>query len=178
MYETAKYLLVVSALVQPMGRRTITGAVSPGGPSRGGPVGSLGHCWRQGQAASAEASSPPVPLGGVAVAHPNMDARIEASLNLTDAALEKGVRAGDLAGRLGLSRSRFEHLFKAQTGAALRLYVSAARLARAKTLLRDPRLRAKEVAFRCGYEHTSSLDREFRREFSLSPSEFRRSASG
>jgi transcriptional regulator GlxA family with amidase domain len=40
------------------------------------------------------------------------------------------------------------------------------------------RLRVEEVAWRCGYAYTSNLDREFEREFGLSPSDYRRSASG
>jgi transcriptional regulator GlxA family with amidase domain len=104
--------------------------------------------------------------------------RIAASVKLVDSALEKGIKVGDIAPRVGLSRSRFGHLFKAQTGLTFRQYVRAARLARAKLLLRDIRLRVEEVAWRCGYAHTSNLDREFQREFELSPSDYRRGASG
>jgi transcriptional regulator GlxA family with amidase domain len=104
--------------------------------------------------------------------------RIAASIKLVDNALEKGVRLGAVEPWVGLSSSRFGHLFKAQTGLTFRQYVRAARLVRAKLLLRDMRLRVEEVAWRCGYAHTSNLDREFEREFGLSPSNYRRSASG
>jgi transcriptional regulator GlxA family with amidase domain len=104
--------------------------------------------------------------------------RIAISIELVDSGLDKGVRAGDVAPRVGLSRSRFGHLFKAQTGLTFRQYLRATRLARAKLLLRDVRLRVEEVAWRCGYAHTSNLDREFEREFGLSPSDYRGSASG
>ena len=116
---------------------------------------------------------------GANVAVPSVrDARIAASMNLVDRALEKGVPASDVAAKFALSRSRFVHLFRAQTGLSFRQYVRAARLARAKLLLLDMRLRVEEVAWQCGYARTSNLDREFEREFGLSPSDYRHSTSG
>ena len=103
---------------------------------------------------------------------------MRAAIRSVGDALETGVRMGELAARLGLSRSRFEHLFKAQTGATFRRYVRTTRLTRAKALLQDPCLRVKEVAWRCGYANTSSLTRGFEREYGLSPSDYRRSTSG
>jgi transcriptional regulator GlxA family with amidase domain len=120
----------------------------------------------------------PFPISEAVALPPIFDARIAASVKLVDSGLEKGIREIELAARLALGRSRFGHLFKAQTGLTLRKYVRAARLARAKLLLRDVRLRVEEVAWRCGYAHTPNLDREFEREFGLSPSDFRRSNSG
>lgn len=85
---------------------------------------------------------------------------------------------GELAARLGLSRSRLEHLFKAQTSTTLRRYIRATRQTRAKALLQDPRLRVKEVASRCGYANTSSLTRGFECEYGISPSAYRGSTPG
>ena len=103
------------------------------------------------------------------------DRRIEAAIALIESELEKGVRVTDLATRLGLSRSRLEHLFKAQVGTTIRNYIQAMRVARAEALLPDLRLRVKEVASRCGYASASSLTHEFEREAGLSPSDYRRS---
>lgn len=116
--------------------------------------------------------------GGVFSGHSVTDARIAASIEFIESRLEKGVRASDVAAKLGLSVSRFGHVFRTQTGLTFRQYVRAARLVRAKMLLRDMRLRVEEVAWRCGYAHSSNLDREFEREFGLSPSAYRRSTSG
>jgi len=103
---------------------------------------------------------------------------MRAAIRSVGDALETGVRVGDLAARLGLSRSRFEHLFKVQTGTTFRRYVRTTRLARARVLLQDPRLRVKEVASRCGYANTSSLTRGFECEYGLSPSAYRGSTPG
>ena len=106
------------------------------------------------------------------------DARIKAALILIGNSIAGGVNASGIASSVGLSRSRFEHLFKAQTGSSFRVAVKAMRLATARTLLADPRLRIKEVAGQCGYAATSHLSREFKREFGITPSEYRRSRSG
>lgn len=67
--------------------------------------------------------------------YPVADSRIAASIKLIESALEKGVRTSDVARKLGLSPSRFGHVFRTQTGLTFRQYVRTARLARAKLLL-------------------------------------------
>jgi two-component system, response regulator YesN len=79
-----------------------------------------------------------------------------------------------VAHEFGLSPSRFEHLIKTETGSSFRASLRAMRLSRAKVLLSDPRLRIKEIAAQCGYAHTSNLAREFKRQFGLAPSAYRR----
>lgn len=106
-----------------------------------------------------------------------MDPRIRAAIELIEKELEKDVRVSDLAARLGWSRSRLEHLFRDEVGTTIRRFVQALRVAKAKLLLPDLSLRVEQVAWKCGYEHTSSLDHEFKREFGISPSEYRRSTS-
>lgn len=108
------------------------------------------------------------------------DGRVEVALRLTEVAVAGGGKVGTsaAAASVGLSRSRFEHLFKARTGTTFRLAVRAMRLAKAKVLLRDPRLRVKEIAAQCGYASTSSFDREFRSKSGVTPSNYRRSTSG
>ncbi|MGC9995400.1 MAG: AraC family transcriptional regulator [Terriglobia bacterium] len=148
-------------------------------PIRGGPLTGLsGGRPLSARPDSAGGAQVDVPVGVNVAVRSVADARITASMDLVDSALEKGVRASDVAAKFALSRSRFGHLFRAQTGLAFRQYVRAAPLARAKLLLRDMRLRVEEVAWQCGYAHTSNLDREFEREFGLSPSDYRRSTSG
>jgi AraC-like DNA-binding protein len=79
----------------------------------------------------------------------------------------------DVAARLGLSRSRFEHLFRDETGRAFRTALREVRLLLARNLLRDPSLRIKEVACTCGYRSVPSFSREFKRRFGRSPSRWR-----
>lgn len=77
-----------------------------------------------------------------------------------------------LSRELCLSKSRIEHLFKSQTGIALKTYLVAHRLAYAARLLLDGRLSVKEVAQRSGYAHTGSLTRAFGSAYGLNPTEY------
>jgi transcriptional regulator GlxA family with amidase domain len=124
---------------------------------------------------------PPTPsLGRPRTAGPwrssmGMDPRIKAALELLDSACGSHLAAADVAGYLGLSRSRFMHLFKRETGTTFRRKLRQVRLAKAAGLLVDLRLRVKEIAFECGYAATPDLTRAFGREFGVSPSQYRRS---
>lgn len=104
------------------------------------------------------------------ITRPVTDPRVWAALKLVGADLANGVSVGGVASRLGLSRSRLQHILRAQTGTNFRLIVRSTKLARACELLGNPRLRVKEVAAQCGYANTSSLTREFKRVLTLPPS--------
>lgn len=79
-----------------------------------------------------------------------------------------------LSRELCLSKSRIEHLFKAQTGMALKTYLVAQRLAHAATLLLSDGHSVKDVAYLTGYAHTGSLTRAFRSARGLTPTTFQR----
>src|SRR5215831_14432212 len=66
------------------------------------------------------------------------------------------------AAAVGLSRSRLEHLFKKELGTTIRAYKQERRLAHARTLLRDPTLRIKEVRYLCGITDASNFTRLFK----------------
>jgi transcriptional regulator GlxA family with amidase domain len=134
---------------------------------------SSAQCRQGGRAASVSiAFAQTTSLPGVT------DRRIEAVIALIENGLATGVNVSKLGASVGLSRFRLEHLFKAQVGTPIRVYVEAMRVAKAKALLPDLRLRVKEVAARCGYASSSSLTREFERKLGLSPSEYRHSTPG
>jgi AraC-like DNA-binding protein len=89
--------------------------------------------------------------------------------------LKKPPSVKDLAAQLRLSVSRFEHLFKQETGRSLKAFVRMARMAKAKTMLEDRTLRVKEVADAVGYNNMPNFVRDFRKEYGKSPSQLRRS---
>lgn len=78
-----------------------------------------------------------------------------------------------VAGRVGLSRSRFGRLFKKEAGATFQHELTRARLEAARNLLSDTCLSIKEVVHRVGFVHASSFDRAFRRVFGCTPTEWR-----
>jgi len=94
-----------------------------------------------------------------------MDARILSILAIVTRELEKPQLVRHRAGQLRLSPSRFEHLFKKETGQAFKAFVRANRMTRAKDMLQDPTLRIKEVAASVGYSDVSNFAHDFRKQY-------------
>jgi AraC-like DNA-binding protein len=73
-----------------------------------------------------------------------------------------------------LSRWHLCRVLRRETGATYRGLVHQMRLERACELLRDPLRSVKEVAAAAGYSYSTELDRDFRRAFGESPTQWRR----
>lgn len=106
------------------------------------------------------------------------DARILGVLDVVARELEKPQSVKRLATQLRLSPSRFEHLFKNQTGQGFKAFLLAARMIKASTMLQDPTLRVKEVAAAVGYANASNFIRDFTKHYGESPSRSRSSSLG
>lgn len=104
-----------------------------------------------------------------------MDARIRDVVRNLELNCANALTASQQAQKTGLSPSRFEHLFRAETGKAFKKYLQQARLAKAQRLPCDPTLRVKEIAAQCGYSSTSNFSRDFKKSLRLTPSGYRRS---
>jgi AraC family transcriptional regulator len=83
------------------------------------------------------------------------------------------VTVAGLAKREGLSVRHFSRLFRASTGSAVSDYAAGIRIDRAKRLLADEHMLIKEIAYRCGFQSSSSFSSAFRRATSLTPQQFR-----
>jgi transcriptional regulator GlxA family with amidase domain len=105
-----------------------------------------------------------------------MDARILSVLEVVTRELEKPQSVKRLAAQLRLSPSRFEHLFKNQTGQGFKAFLLAARITKARNMLRDRTLRVKEVAAAVGYANVSNFIRDFTKYYGESPSRSRNSS--
>ena len=77
-----------------------------------------------------------------------------------------------LAALVLLSPSRLRHLFKQETGTTPSHYLKIARLVKVELLLRTTFLSVKEIMNLVGLP-SSHYVREFRREYGLSPTEYR-----
>lgn len=102
-----------------------------------------------------------------------MDARIELALEIMERALDEPQLVNGISARLGLSPSRFEHLFKAATGQTFKSRLRAARMEKAKELLLDPTQCIKEVAAAVGYKHARNFTRDFAKCTGKPPSHLR-----
>jgi AraC-like DNA-binding protein len=72
-----------------------------------------------------------------------------------------------------LSYSYFRRIFKQQTGLGPHQYWVDLKIARARTLLSDPALSVKEVAFRAGFDSQQYFCRLFKDKLRCTPGDFR-----
>jgi AraC-like DNA-binding protein len=102
------------------------------------------------------------------------DTRIRIVIAVILRELEKPQSMRRFAAQFRLSPSRFEHLFKKETGQSFKAFLRATRLARAKALLQNPTVLIKEAAFEVGYRDASDFAHDFRKQYGQSPSQSRR----
>lgn len=106
-------------------------------------------------------------------AHP-MDPRIGRSLALIREAAMENPNLDDIAGRVGLSRSRFFEQFKACVGASPQQYLDWARMAVATRLLATTDRSLTDISFDLGFSASSHFARFFAQHMGVPPSVFRR----
>ena len=103
---------------------------------------------------------------------PPDDFRIRSVLQAIDR--DPSASISDLACRVNLSNSRLGHLFKAQTGLSLNVFLADERLEKAADLLRCTDMRVKEITHSVGYRQEPSFNRAFKRRFNRSPANYRK----
>jgi AraC family transcriptional regulator of arabinose operon len=105
--------------------------------------------------------------------HRPIDPRIGAALDLIGASLSRPLSIRALSRSAALSPSRFEHLFKAETGQSVLGYALAMRMREAARLLELTPLRVSEIAYRLGYRSPFYFSNRFRLVYGKSPRAFR-----
>ena len=83
-----------------------------------------------------------------------------------------------LASEIGLSYSRFHHLFKDIMGVPPGHFIKRTRLCEAKRLLDQSRMPIKEVMFSVGFADASHFCRDFKTLTGLSPTNYRNQRRG
>jgi AraC-like DNA-binding protein len=102
-----------------------------------------------------------------------MNTAIAAAINLINEQFCHRWTRAELARTVGLSVSRFSHLFKAETGTTPILYLKSLRMQKAKGLLNTKSLSVKEVSARFNMER-SHFARDFRKVTGTSPGRYKR----
>ena len=78
-----------------------------------------------------------------------------------------------LANEAALSDFHFHRIFKALKGEAIGGYITRLRLEATARLLRYTSLTIEEIAFNIGYETSASLSKAFKKQYGISPTEYR-----
>jgi len=78
-----------------------------------------------------------------------------------------------LANEAALSDFHFHRIFKALKGEAIGGYITRLRLEATARLLRYTALTIEEIAFNIGYETSASLSKTFKKQYGISPTEYR-----
>jgi len=88
--------------------------------------------------------------------------------------LESEIGLNELAALVDLSRFHFCTAFRLATGRTPHEWLTHERMARAKTLLANPKVRVTDVALAVGYGTPSAFAATFRKVVGQAPTEFRR----
>ncbi|WP_438449319.1 response regulator transcription factor [Gorillibacterium sp. sgz5001074] len=87
--------------------------------------------------------------------------------------LEEDLSLVRLAGYIHFNPSYLSRLFKQECGVNLSDYIEAARIEKAKEMLRNGEWKVLEVGARVGYESSQSFTRFFKKAMGVSPQEYR-----
>lgn len=102
-----------------------------------------------------------------------IDPRVEEVLHILSRRLHEPVHIGTLALSVGLSASRLSHLFKQYTGTSIIDTVNRMRVQQAALLMVHTDRTASEVCDEVGFLNYSHFSNQFRKVYSMSPSQFR-----
>ena len=87
--------------------------------------------------------------------------------------LDETLELKTLANEAALSDFHFHRIFKALKGEAIGGYITRLRLEATARLLRYTSLTIEEIAFNIGYETPASLSKAFKKQYGISPTEYR-----
>jgi AraC family transcriptional regulator, arabinose operon regulatory protein len=102
-----------------------------------------------------------------------MDPRVARVLEQLENRVHEPLTIRALAAGLGLSPSRFSHLFRDEVGASPMRYLQSLRMTRAMVLLERTSFSVREVMVQVGYNDPSHFARDFRRHHGVGPRDLR-----
>lgn len=100
--------------------------------------------------------------------------RIQDSIDYIEENLEKKISLDDIANRAYLSKFHFHRLFHSAVGESIGDYIRKRRLSEAARELRETNEKIIDIAFKYQFNSQESFTRSFRKNYGLSPSEYRR----
>lgn len=88
--------------------------------------------------------------------------------------IEEPFTVQELAAYMNFNRSYLTTLFKKEMGVSLHAYIQSCRLTKAQHLLETTHLSVEAVSCSCGYASYDAFTRAFKRQFAISPRDYRR----
>lgn len=101
------------------------------------------------------------------------DKQISAALNLIHQKPDEPWTISRLASEVGMSRSPFANKFTSLVGEPPLTYLTKWRMSLAAGYLKNDQLRIRDIAARVGYESQASFTNAFKRNFAVSPTEYK-----
>jgi transcriptional regulator GlxA family with amidase domain len=102
-----------------------------------------------------------------------MNPKVRVAISFIAGNLQGDIYVGELAELVRLSPSRFSHLFKGEVGMPFTQYLKKARLEKARKLLEESSMPVKLIAFGVGYRDPAHFEREFKKGYGVSPTQYR-----
>ena len=103
-----------------------------------------------------------------------LDPRLQQILEVIEGRLAEPLEVAALAAVIGLSVSRFTHLFSAGIGMPPLRHLRTRRMERARELLEGTADPIRTVRLSVGYTDPSRFARDFRKQFGVGPRDYRR----
>lgn len=101
-----------------------------------------------------------------------MNPKVRIAVSFLETNLHRDIYIAEAAKLVGLSRSRFCQLFKSEVGMPFILYLKKARLERSRLLIEPSFEPVKGVAFEVGYNDPAHFEREFKKTYGVTPSQY------
>ena len=102
-----------------------------------------------------------------------MNPKLCAAVRFVEDNLHRDMYVDEVAQFVGLSRSRFCHLFKSEVGMPFNQYLKKRRMEKACRLLVTSFNAVKLVAYEVGYNDPTYFERDFKKVNGLTPSQYR-----
>lgn len=108
----------------------------------------------------------------------SQDEQINSLLQRLGNSLEKPCNLDELAASVMMSRRTFTRHFQKATGMSVVQWLTAARLRRTQELLEGTDLGIDQIAINSGFQSTVSLRKQFKAQFGVSPSDWKKTFRG
>ncbi len=100
--------------------------------------------------------------------------QVQRGIDYIEAHLDEDIELCRVSRAAGISHWHFQRIFKAMTSETLKVYIRSRRMARSLDALLTTDARILDIALRAGFESQESFTRAFKRQFDLTPRQYRK----